>query len=149
MIFPWMRWLIGLILRLSNMVSLLSMHKKQTRAKRKLVIMRQERVQARTGTIDKGKEKVSQNETKHVEARTITLDGEFNSDDDSEYNSDKSVDYLIHVIIGSNSSDGNSRTFLFSIIKSDGSRLFKSFQLGADLSQVKECVGYFFLAHED
>ncbi|GKB94177.1 hypothetical protein Tco_0980314 [Tanacetum coccineum] len=40
--------------------------------------------------IDKGKEKVSQDETEGVEARTSTVD----SDYDSEYDSDKSVDYL-------------------------------------------------------
>ncbi|GJU83959.1 putative ribonuclease H-like domain-containing protein [Tanacetum coccineum] len=46
--------------------------------------------QARTSTTDKGKEKVRQDETVGVEARTSILD----SDYDSEYDSDKSVDYL-------------------------------------------------------
>ncbi|GJZ36377.1 zinc finger, CCHC-type containing protein [Tanacetum coccineum] len=61
--------------------------------------MKNESVEARTSTIDKGKKKVSQDETKLVEARTITVDSEFDSDDDSEYDSDKSVDYLIHEAI--------------------------------------------------
>ncbi|GJV52964.1 hypothetical protein Tco_1448705 [Tanacetum coccineum] len=55
-------------------------------------------VEARTSTTNKGKEKVSQDETEGVEARTSTVDSdydsEFDSDDDSEYDSDKSVDYL-------------------------------------------------------
>ncbi|GKC50749.1 hypothetical protein Tco_1073494 [Tanacetum coccineum] len=49
---------------------------------------------ARTNTIDKGKKKVSQDETEGVEAWTSIVDSEFDSDDDSEYDSDKSVDYL-------------------------------------------------------
>nr|GEY63742.1 pentatricopeptide repeat-containing protein [Tanacetum cinerariifolium] len=55
-------------------------------------------VEARTNIIDKGKKKVSQDETEGVEARTSTVDSDYDSEfdivDDSEYDSDKSVDYL-------------------------------------------------------
>nr|GFD34063.1 hypothetical protein [Tanacetum cinerariifolium] len=55
-------------------------------------------VKARTSTTDMGNEKVSQDETKGVEARTSTadidFDSEFDSYDNSEYDSDKSFDYL-------------------------------------------------------
>ncbi|GKF96355.1 hypothetical protein Tco_0289090, partial [Tanacetum coccineum] len=51
-----------------------------------------------TNTTDKGKEKVSQDETEGVNSRTSTVvsdyDNEFDSDDDSEYDLDKSIDYL-------------------------------------------------------
>ncbi|GJT43816.1 hypothetical protein Tco_0952531 [Tanacetum coccineum] len=47
-------------------------------------------VEARSSTTDKGKENVSQDETGGAEARTSTVD----SDYDSEYDSDNSIDYL-------------------------------------------------------
>ncbi|GKC28215.1 hypothetical protein Tco_1035509 [Tanacetum coccineum] len=57
-----------------------------------------EGVEARTSTTDKGKEKVSQDATKVVEARRSTIESDYESEydtnDDSDYQSDKSVDYL-------------------------------------------------------
>nr|GEU66036.1 MAK10-like protein [Tanacetum cinerariifolium] len=57
-----------------------------------------EGVKVRTSTTDKGKEKVSQDAIDGVEARTSTIDmnydSEFDSADDSDYHSYKSVDYL-------------------------------------------------------
>nr|GEW64788.1 multidrug resistance-associated protein 5 [Tanacetum cinerariifolium] len=61
-------------------------------------VEQQEGVEARTSTIDKGKEKVSQDATKVVEARRSTVESdsesECDNDDDSDYQLDKSVDYL-------------------------------------------------------
>ncbi|GJW56057.1 hypothetical protein Tco_0102788 [Tanacetum coccineum] len=55
-------------------------------------------VEARTSTTDKGKEKVSQDATEVVQIRisTVKIDSEieYDSDDDSDYQSDKSVNYL-------------------------------------------------------
>ncbi|GKC33386.1 hypothetical protein Tco_1040680 [Tanacetum coccineum] len=51
-------------------------------------------VKARTITINKGKKKVSQDETEGVKARASTVDSDYDSEFDSEYDSDKSVDYL-------------------------------------------------------
>ncbi|GJZ77422.1 multidrug resistance-associated protein 5, partial [Tanacetum coccineum] len=55
-------------------------------------------VEAMTGITYTGKEKVSQDEIEGVEARTSIIDSDYdsevNSDDDSEYDIDKSVDYL-------------------------------------------------------
>ncbi|GJW05049.1 hypothetical protein Tco_1563905 [Tanacetum coccineum] len=54
--------------------------------------------EARTSTINKGKEKVSQDATEVVETRRSTVEidteSEYDNDDDSDYQSDKSVDYL-------------------------------------------------------
>nr|GEV66677.1 peroxidase 20 [Tanacetum cinerariifolium] len=50
--------------------------------------------QGGTSTTDKGNEKVSQDETKGVDAKTSTINIDYDSDDDSQYDSDKSVDYL-------------------------------------------------------
>ncbi|GJW56959.1 multidrug resistance-associated protein 5 [Tanacetum coccineum] len=52
----------------------------------------------KSSTTNKGKEKVSQDEIEGVEARTSTVDSdydsEFDNDDDNEYDSDNLIDYL-------------------------------------------------------
>nr|GEU60944.1 ribonuclease H-like domain-containing protein [Tanacetum cinerariifolium] len=94
----------------SKIIGLLSIHKNQTMAKMQQRVLKLERVlldkgkdattgvEARISTTDKDKEKVSQDATKGVEARTSNVDSdydcEFDSDDDTGYHSDKSVDYL-------------------------------------------------------
>ncbi|GKB97188.1 multidrug resistance-associated protein 5 [Tanacetum coccineum] len=50
--------------------------------------------EARTNTTYNGKENVSQDETEGVKARTSNIDSDYDIDDDSEYVSNKSVDYL-------------------------------------------------------
>nr|GEZ27135.1 pentatricopeptide repeat-containing protein [Tanacetum cinerariifolium] len=58
-----------------------------------------EGVKATTSTSNKGKKKVSQDATECVEARTSTVDSdydsEFDNDDDSDYHSEKLVDYIL------------------------------------------------------
>nr|GEX03886.1 peroxidase 20 [Tanacetum cinerariifolium] len=49
---------------------------------------------SQTITTDKGKEKVCQDATKVVEDRRSTVESEYDSDDDSDYQLDKLVDYL-------------------------------------------------------
>ncbi|GJV87197.1 hypothetical protein Tco_1531135 [Tanacetum coccineum] len=51
-------------------------------------------VEAMTNTTDKGKEKVSQDETEGVNTRTSTVVSDYDNEFDSEYDSDKSIDYL-------------------------------------------------------
>ncbi|GKF10391.1 hypothetical protein Tco_0048317, partial [Tanacetum coccineum] len=51
-------------------------------------------VEARISTIDKGKKKVSQDETKGVQSMASTVYSDCDSEFDSEYDSDKPVDYL-------------------------------------------------------
>ncbi|GJS15107.1 multidrug resistance-associated protein 5 [Tanacetum coccineum] len=68
MTFPWMRWLIGLRWRLNHDAT--------------------EGVEAKTNTTDKGKEKVSQDATKVVEARSTVesnYESEYEIDDDSDF----------------------------------------------------------------
>ncbi|GKB52447.1 multidrug resistance-associated protein 5, partial [Tanacetum coccineum] len=125
-------------------VGLLSIQKND-KGKEKVSQDETEGVKARTNTTYKGKEKVSQDETEGVEARTSTVDSdydsEFDSDDDSEYDSYNSVDYL---------SSGKEELIKFrNRMKANREAKIK-LKVGekyATVEQLKECLTYYALAN--